>query len=371
MKIAVLLSGGVDSSVALALLHRAGHTITPFYCKIWLEEESFGATCPWEEDLSYANAICDQFDLDLNVHPMQSIYYDTIITYVVSQLKQGFTPNPDMLCNQYIKFGAFAEAHGAAYEKIASGHYAQVIIQNDAAYLHTAFDPVKDQSYFLARLSQNQLKKACFPLGTMTKQEVRKTAKSFGLATATRKDSQGICFLGKISYPDFVRHYLGTKKGAIRVFETKEKLGEHQGYWFHTIGQRQGLGLSGGPWYVCAKDVQENIVYVQHVTKLNQANRPFFVLNELEWIPDVLDDSGIADVKIRHGRQFHRAAYVCSEDKKNVYLACFDQEKGLAPGQFAVLYLNGYARASGCISHVLDQEDPVRESLLALLNAKT
>lgn len=367
MNSAVLLSGGVDSAVALALLHQAGHRISPFYCKIWLEEESFGANCPWEEDLRYAEAVCKKFGLHLHIHPMQGIYYDKIVSYVIDQLRRGYTPNPDMLCNQYIKFGAFLDTYKDSFDTIASGHYAAIEQRNTAYYLRTSPDPIKDQSYFLARLSQEQLGKALFPLGTLTKHEVRSLAQSIALPNATRKDSQGICFLGKIRYPDFVRYYLGTKNGEIRDIEDKKKLGEHKGFWFYTIGQRHGLQLSGGPWYVCTKDTTENIVYVQHVSKLACSEPSFFAITNLHWIPKELPE-GFALVKIRHGKGFYQAAYMLSADKKELYLAFVEHAQGLAPGQFAALYIDTYLRASGRISYSLRTSHPMHERLAALRN---
>ncbi len=290
-KIIVLLSGGVDSSVALAGLKRYGwQNLAACYLKIWFQDDAqFLGDCPWEEDLEYAADVCEQLDVPLHVVPMQQQYYRHVVEYTLSELRCGRSPSPDLLCNQFVKFGAFWQYlqeryDGVAAPLIASGHYARLEVlpvgggiktaaetEPNEILLHQAPDPIKDQSYFLSRLSQIQLRRLLFPLGCLQKYEVRQLAEAWGLASARRKDSQGICFLGKVKFRDFARHYLGRKPGPILDIDNPEglgqTLGQHEGLWFHTIGQRQGLGLSGGPWYVCAKDMQQNILYVRHSSR--------------------------------------------------------------------------------------------------------
>ena len=204
MRIAVLVSGGVDSSVALAQLKEQGHDITAFYLKIWLEDElSYLGSCPWEEDLQYAQQACDKLGVPLQVISMQKQYWDRVVSYTINEVKAGRTPNPDVLCNQQVKFGAFYEAVGKEYDFIATGHYAQVEHTEEGSLLKRAVDPVKDQTYFLAYISQDQLKRALFPIGGIPKAQVRELAKSYGFDTSQRKDSQGICFLGKFKFSDF------------------------------------------------------------------------------------------------------------------------------------------------------------------------
>ena len=262
-KVAVLISGGVDSSVALKLLKEQGYNITAFYLKIWLEDElSFLGSCPWEEDLFYIKQICEKENIPLKIVPFQKEYWDEVVKYTISEIKAGRTPNPDILCNKRIKFGAFLNKFGNDFDKVATGHYAQVEEINGTFHLKRSPDPVKDQTYFLSHLNQDQLKKAIFPIGHLKKSEVRALAEKFDLPNKNRKDSQGICFLGKIKFNDFIKHHLGETVGDIIEFETGKKLGEHNGFWYHTIGQRQGLKLSGGPWYVVAKDPEKNIVFI-------------------------------------------------------------------------------------------------------------
>ena len=281
MKVAVLLSGGVDSSVALNLIKNSPnpHQVTAFYLKIWLEDDlAFLGECPWETDLSYAQAVCEQAGVPLKVVSLQSKYFEKVVSHAISELKAGRTPSPDILCNQRIKFGEFFSCIDADYDKVASGHYAQIEEIKGKFWLKRAPDPVKDQTYFLSSLSQAQLSRALFPIGRFTKAEVRALAQKFDLPTQSRKDSQGICFLGKIRYRDFVEAYLGENVGEIVEVESGQVLGQHRGYWFYTIGQRKGLGLHGGPWFVVKKDVVHNKIYVSHKEQLEaQAKNKFTV----------------------------------------------------------------------------------------------
>ncbi len=209
MRIAVLVSGGVDSSVALARLVAEGrHELTAFYLKIWLEDElAILGECPWEEDLRHARAVCETLGVPLEVVPLQDRYHERVVAHAIAELSAGRTPSPDLQCNQRIKFGAFLEAVGGdRFDAVASGHYARVELDGAGrAHLLRAPDPVKDQTYFLARMHQAQLQRARFPIGDLDKPAVRQRAAELGLATAARPDSQGICFLGKIKYPEFVR----------------------------------------------------------------------------------------------------------------------------------------------------------------------
>lgn len=319
MKAAVLLSGGVDSSVALWEVKKRGYTdITAFYLKIWLEDDvSYLGECPWEEDLSYARAVCEQAGVPLEVVSLQTEYFNKVVEYALAELRLGRTPSPDIFCNQRIKFGAFFDRVQGDFDVAVSGHYG-VVEHDEAGYahLHRAPDPVKDQTYFLSHLSQDQLRRLWFPIGSMQKSQVRALAQELDLPNKDRKDSQGICFLGKIKYPDFVRHYLGEQPGEIRELETGKVLGPHKGFWFHTIGQRSGLGLGNGPWYVVQKDPGANIVYVSHQEHVADQTRSSFEVAELTWLygtnpatglPSMPGISSLDDLnanltaKLRHG----------------------------------------------------------------------
>lgn len=338
MKIALLISGGVDSSVALSLLKEKGYDITAFYLKIWLEEElSFLGDCPWEEDLNYITSICNKYNVPLEVVPLQKEYRERVVSYTISELKKGCTPSPDLFCNHRIKFGAFYDKIGFQFDKIATGHYARLEEIDNQTLLKTSPDPVKDQTYFLAHLSQKQVAKALFPIGNLAKAQVRELAEKYDLPNKNRKDSQGICFLGKIKFRDFTEYHLGDKKGDIREWETEKKLGQHKGYWFHTIGQRKGLGLSGGPWYVVKKDVQNNIIYVAKDQNVGKESRSSFEVANFNWISNPPKSEENIRLKVRHGKLFYDCNInMIENDRAKITLDGKDQ--GIAAGQFAVFY---------------------------------
>ena len=352
MKTAVLLSGGVDSSVALYEVLKDGHPVEAFYLKIWLEDElAYLGNCPWEEDLEYARAVCENANVPLRVVSLQQEYFDRVVSYAVKALKSGLTPSPDLFCNQQIKFGAFFEHIDASYERVASGHYAQTGMREGTTALLRSPDMVKDQTYFLSYMSQEQVSRAWFPIGRFTKSEIREKAEGLDLPNKARKDSQGICFLGKIKYNDFVRHYLGEKSGAIVEKETGKQLGEHQGYWFHTIGQRTGLGLGNGPWYVSGKDLEKNLVYVTHKTNLHVKEANGLIAKSLNFIRKKPED-GTYHIKLRHGPQLIPADLKWSgEDEIRVHLE--ESDRGIAPGQFCVLYDRDECLGAGTIDHAL------------------
>jgi tRNA-specific 2-thiouridylase len=348
MNIAVLVSGGVDSSVALRLLQEQGHTLTAFYLKIWLEDElaSLG-TCPWEEDLHFVRAVCDQLKVPLEIISFQKEYWEAVVKYTVDEIKKGRTPNPDMLCNQSVKFGAFLDYVGDKYDKVATGHYANVVEKEGYFYLARSADPVKDQTYFLSLLMQEQRTRALFPLSHLTKPQVRQLAMQYGLATAQKKDSQGICFLGKLKFNEFIKHYCGEQEGPLIEYETKEKKGMHKGFWYHTIGQRQGIKLHGGPWYVVAKDIQKNIVYISRTYHTEDKKRNTFIIKNPHWLSTFGNPIPLT-VKLRHGAQ----EYECrmQEIEPSIYQVTISgNDQGIAPGQFAVFYNQEYCLGGSVI----------------------
>jgi tRNA-specific 2-thiouridylase len=354
MKIAVLVSGGVDSSVVLGMLAREGkHELTAYYLKIWLEDElHFLGQCPWEEDLKYVRAVCDQFGVNLKVVSLQREYNELVVQYTISELKLGRTPSPDIFCNQRVKFGAFLKHIDQSYDRIATGHYASTIELDGVTYLKQGVDPIKDQTYFLSHLSQQQLRRCLFPLGAFLKSEVRALANEMNLATQHRPDSQGICFLGKIKFNEFVKFHLGTMSGPICEWETGKKLGTHEGYWFHTYGQRKGLRLHGGPWFVVDKNISTNTVFVTHKEALVERARSEFFIDGFNLLSGELGYDNMK-VKVRHGP--HKiAATVCPTFEKfanETYLrVTIDQpDSGLANGQIAVLYKDDICVGGGMI----------------------
>jgi tRNA-5-taurinomethyluridine 2-sulfurtransferase len=347
---AVLLSGGVDSSTALWELTRdPANDVVAYYLKVWLEDElDYLGDCPWEEDLSYARQVCDAAGVALNVVSLQLEYYDRVVAYAIEELRGGRTPSPDIFCNERIKFGAFFDHLSAEGNrdsdtgaltpelKIATGHYARITGEGDHVLLRRAPDPVKDQTYFLAHLCQDQLRQIDFPIGSMTKAEVRERAIKYDLPNKDRPDSQGICFLGKVRYPEFIRHYLGERPGPIVEAETGTVLGHHRGYWFHTIGQRQGLGLGGGPWYVVGKDLATNTIRVSNSDAANNRARSVFDVEDLSWTWRAPADGEVV-IKIRHGPALIDASIEWL-DESRIRVRMQSPDRGVAPGQFAVFY---------------------------------
>lgn len=359
-KVAALLSGGVDSSVAVALLVEQGVRPDLWYIQIGPDRDQTDFTCTIEEDLEMARAVAAKYRLPLQVIDLHRDYWEKVVDYTITQVRQGLTPNPDVMCNRLIKFGVFDERVGKDYDIIATGHYAQTeeeivngkSLNRKLTWLCTSPDPVKDQTDFLAQLQPWQLQKACFPIGHLPKSEVRAIAEREHLSAAHRKDSQGICFLGKIDYNDYIRQYLGEQPGQVIDRETGRVLGLHRGLWFHTIGQRKGLGFSGGPWYVVEKDMQRNILWVAHGYDPIAAYSDHFFVAAPHWLtinPFEVDGANGANgangaspslsvtVKIRHTPDFCPAVITPLPDGR-LEVRTERPLQGVAPGQFCVIY---------------------------------
>lgn len=316
-----------------------GHDLHPFYIKIGRDDGE--GDCAYEEDIEMCTLLARKYHLPLEIVSLHEEYWDNVMEYALRTVKMGLTPNPDMMCNAMIKFGCFEQRWGHEFDATATGHYASTRIIDGLKYLATAPDPVKDQTDFLARISYEQLSHAMFPIGDLDKHQVREIALNAKLPNAQRKDSQGICFLGKINYNDFIRRHLGTRKGKIIEIETGKVLGEHQGFWFHTIGQRKGLGLSGGPWYVVDKDVNENIIYVSQGYDTTKQYGTEVTLGDTRWItrdpwPDNCDNIPIT-FKNRHMPEFLKARISRLEPGK-YRVESETPIQGIAPGQFGVIY---------------------------------
>ena len=340
MEIAALLSGGVDSAVVVHLLCEQGYKPTLFYIKIGMDGAEY-MDCLAEEDIELSTATARKYGLSLEVVDLHQEYWENVAAYAIDKVRQGLTPNPDVMCNKLIKFGCFERRVGKDFDFTATGHYATILQRNGKTWLGTAKDPVKDQTDFLAQIDYLQVSKLMFPIGGLMKQEVREIALSAGLPSARRKDSQGICFLGKINYNDFVRRFLGEKEGVIIELETGKKLGTHRGYWFHTIGQRKGLGLSGGPWFVIKKDIQENIIYVSHGYGVETQYGNEFRINDFHFITDnpwtELNKELDITFKIRHTPEFTKGKLV-QEGENRFRILSSEKLQGIAPGQFGVVY---------------------------------
>ena len=306
--------------------------------------------CTSEEDLEMATAVAAKYGCKLEVVDCHREYWDQVTRYTMDKVRAGLTPNPDVMCNRLIKFGAFHEKRGHDYDLIATGHYAQTEIEileerGERKWLCTSPDPVKDQTDFLAQIYDWQLEKALFPIGHYMKDEVRVIAEREHLVSARRKDSQGICFLGKINYNEYIRRYLGEQPGDVVELETGKRIGEHKGLWFHTIGQRKGMGFSGGPWFVVKKDVAQNILYVSHGYDPMTAYKQDFPIHDFHSINGQLPPERVT-LKIRHTPEYLPARLELQGDGR--YLVHADAPiHGVAPGQFCVIYDERHHRCYG------------------------
>ncbi len=347
MKIAVLVSGGVDSAVVVDLLYKQGHELHLYYIRIGMDNGE--GDCSAEEDLEMCHLIARKYGLPLQEVSLHEEYWEHVMAYTLTTVKDGLTPHPDMMCNKMIKFGFFEERWGKDYDAVATGHYASIKNIDGKWFLATAADPVKDQTDFLAQISYRQLSHLMFPLGDIPKSDVRRMAAEAGLPNAVRKDSQGICFLGKINYSDFIRRHLGEREGAIVEIETGKKIGTHKGYWFHTIGQRKGLGLSGGPWYVVRKNVRDNVVYVSKGYDTPRQYGHIIPIEEMNWITinpfesenqrvvEHHDDKCLIAFKNRHTPHFIQGK-MCRDSSGGYVVEAAEDVQGIAPGQFVVIY---------------------------------
>lgn len=339
MKIAALISGGVDSAVAVHRLVEQGHDVHLFYIRIGMDDDE--GDCAAEEDIEMCSLIARNYGLPLEVVSLHQEYWDNVMEYALRTVKEGLTPNPDIMCNKMIKFGFFEERWGHEFDRTATGHYATITERDGKVWLSTGVDKVKDQTDFLAQISYKQLSHLMFPIGDMPKSQVREIALATHMPNALRKDSQGICFLGKINYNDFIRRHLGEKKGPIIEIETGKKIGEHNGYWFHTIGQRKGLGLGGGPWYVVKKNVRDNVIYVSRGYDTDKQYGRIINLDHMHFITENPWGADCLDVPItfknRHMPEFINATITHISGKEYRIDSEVDVQ-GIAPGQFAVIY---------------------------------
>lgn len=348
MRTAVLISGGVDSAVVVHKLKEEGHDLTLFYIRIGMDNGE--GDCSAEEDIEMCTAIAHRYGLPLEVVSLHQEYWDNVMEYALRTVRSGLTPNPDMMCNKMIKFGYFEQRWGKDFDITATGHYATTTVVDGRKYLATAVDPVKDQTDFLAQIYDWQLKKALFPIGHYQKGEVREIAEREHLINAKRKDSQGICFLGKINYNDYIRKFLGEQPGEVLELETGKFIGKHRGLWFHTIGQRHGLGFGGGPWYVVKKDVANNVLYVSKGFEPHTAYKKNFPIHDFHFLTlDPWGEPGTSArvrFKIRHTPEYHTA--VLERTGKGEFIVHADELiQGVAPGQFCVVYDEEHHRCYG------------------------
>lgn len=333
-KVYVGLSGGVDSSVTAALLKEQGYDVTGVYMKNWSQDLP-GFICPWKEDYQDAKRVAVKLGIPFKMYDFEKEYRHKVVDYMIDGYKAGITPNPDIMCNQEVKFKLFLEAaleDGA--DMIATGHYARI---KDGQLL-TGDDINKDQSYFLYRVTEDALKRSLMPIGDYEKPKVREIAKSLGLNTAEKKDSQGICFVGKVGIKEFLEQFVKTEPGAI-VDQYGKAIGEHDGALFYTIGQRHGLNVGGGlPYYVVGKDMAKNEVYVTTDLQDERLWSGSLELTSPHWINQEPDETASYTVRTRYRAELIPVTAIQKLANGNWQLDLKDEVRALTPGQSAVLY---------------------------------
>jgi len=368
MKIMIGLSGGVDSAVAAYLLKKQGHEVI---CCFMRNRDSIANgdflgnptlnnnMCPQEQDYLDACKVAEKLNLPMMRIDFVKEYWDYVFTYFLDEYKKGRTPNPDIFCNKYIKFGPFLEfAKKNGCDCIAMGHYAKRIDENGISYMYKAADLNKDQTYFLSQISYEQLSSCLFPLGDLQKSEVRKIAHELNLESVEdKKDSTGVCFIGERNFKEFLKNYIPAKKGNIVDIETKTVLGKHDGVMYYTLGQRRGLGIGGinglpqQGWFVCGKDVKNNILYVASGSEDEHLFSDECVINNINLFNGRIEDGTHLNVKFRY-RQKDQGVTVYNLENGDIKLIYDHPYKAVTPGQACVFYLGDKCLGGGLIDKV-------------------
>lgn len=346
------MSGGVDSSLSAALLKKQGYDVTGVYMKNWSRDLP-GMKCPWRQDYTDAKRVAVQLGIPFEMYDFEKQYRSVVVDYMLRSYQAGLTPNPDIMCNQEIKFGLFfdlATKNGADF--VATGHYARTLENKDGSGLYEAVCKDKDQSYFLYRVNYRILDRVLMPIGEFeTKEEVRKLAAKYGLSTAEKPDSQGICFVGEIGIKDFLLEFLGPQPSGDIIDQSGRIVGRHDGSIFYTIGQRHGLDLGGGlPFYVTGKDVKKNIVYV--TTDLQDRNLWSRVvkIKNLHWLSeDIPKLIKSRELSVRTRYRSAKVACRARIEDDSAVLELEDEVRALTPGQSAVIYLGEQVLGGGII----------------------
>jgi tRNA-specific 2-thiouridylase len=370
MKIMVGLSGGVDSAVAAYLLQQQGHEVIAGFMRNWdslANHDLLGNPtlnddmCSQEQD--YEDAVKVAAILGIPLHRVDFIqeYWDHVFTYFLKEYERGRTPNPDLFCNKYIKFDAFksfAQTHGV--DRMAMGHYAKRIDRDGKAYLLRSADDNKDQTYFLSQINQEQLAFTLFPLADLSKSDDRSLAKKLHFNFAEKKDSTGLCFIGERHFKMFLRNYIPAQKGPIIDMKTQRIIGEHDGVYYYTIGQRKGLGIGGikhiqnDRWFVVGKDVKQNILYVSQGQENTYLLSDQITLTTLNWITTLPSVNMTLTAQFQH-RQQPLPVTITALSPEQATIQFPSSYKALAPGQGVVLYDGPICLGGGIIDEVFFQ----------------
>lgn len=354
IKVYVAMSGGVDSSVAAALLKKQGYEVTGVFFKPWSPSADSGQVpieyCDWREDRQDALRVATKLGIKFKTWDFSREYGKQVTKYMIDSYRAGITPNPDVKCNKDIKFGLFlnkALKEGADF--IATGHYARIKKQGSYKLLK-GVDANKDQSYFLYNLIQKELKHSLFPIGEYTKPEVRKLAKKFGLPNHGKKDSQGVCFVGQLDMKEFLTKYIKPKNGEVKLLETGETIGTHDGVYYYTIGQRHGLnlGIAGGPHFVIKKDIAKNVIYVSNNLSKKSLNSNEFIVKDVTWVNPINLPSK-ADIKIRY-RGVTLFGAIALRSVTNLTVKFSKPAQAVTPGQSVVFYRGQEVLGGGVIT---------------------
>lgn len=356
-RVVVGMSGGVDSAVAAALLKEQGFDVVGLYMSNWKETDSSGC-CTGEEDWSDVRRICDKIDIPYYSVDFSKQYMDNVFKLFVEEYKKGRTPNPDVLCNREVKFGPFADfAREMGADCIATGHYCRVRHEGDRHLLLRAKDDNKDQTYFLNQVSAHQLRDVMFPLGELTKPEVREYAQKFDIPVAAKKDSTGICFIGERNFRKFLSQYIPMKSGDIVTADGKV-VGRHDGVYFYTVGQRRGLGIGGSAdgngerWFVLDKDVEKNLLIVSQGED-DVLFKNALVTEGFNFINAVERREFDCEVRIKHRQPLQKAVATVGENG-DVQIVFEQKQRAVAAGQYAVVYVGDVCLGGGVINRAFD-----------------
>jgi tRNA-specific 2-thiouridylase len=356
-KVRVMLSGGVDSSVALAKLQEQGYQVSAVFMKCWSEQQiqslgldSKAFVCSFEDDQKDAELVAKKLGVPFEVWNFESEYRNLVVDYMLQGYKQGITPNPDIMCNSFVKFGVFWDKLKKLESNswVATGHYARMQETDNQRFLFRAKDQQKDQSYFLCRVSKQKLAQTLFPIGEFdSKAQVRQYAKQKGLFTSTKKDSQGLCFVGKVALSEMLLQVLGKKTGDILELSTNQVLGQHKGAFLYTIGQRQGLGLSGGPWFVAKVDIDSNKVFVVNDEQSQNLETHTLTATSCNWLVDNPQSFPNLTAQIRYRQQAQNCTLEVAD---NLLKVNFEEPvRAVAKGQSVVVYSNDMVLGGGII----------------------